>query len=88
MDLGIVAAILGLVGLAFALALFLSVKRQPTGNQLMQESSEVIHRGAMIFLKKEYSILVLFVLVVFVLLASKIGLWTGVAFLSGAACSM
>ena len=88
MDLGIVAAILGLVGLAFALALFLSVKRQPTGNQLMQEISEVIHRGAMIFLKKEYSILVLFVLVVFVLLAWKIGLWTGVAFLSGAACSM
>jgi len=88
MDLGIVAAILGLVGLAFALALFLSVKRQPAGNQLMQEISEVIHRGAMVFLKKEYSILVLFVLVVFVLLAWKIGLWTGVAFLSGAACSM
>jgi K(+)-stimulated pyrophosphate-energized sodium pump len=88
MDLGIVAAILGLVGLTFALALFLSVKRQPAGNQLMQEISEVIHRGAMVFLKKEYSILVLFVLVVFVLLAWKIGLWTGVAFLSGAACSM
>jgi K(+)-stimulated pyrophosphate-energized sodium pump len=54
----------------------------------MQEISQVIHRGAMVFLKKEYSILVLFVLVVFVLLAWKIGLWTGVAFLSGAACSM
>ena len=88
MDLGIVAAILGLVGLAFALALFLSVKRQPAGNQLMQEISEVIYRGAMVFLRKEYSILVLFVLVVFVLLAWKIGLWTGVAFLSGAGCSM
>jgi K(+)-stimulated pyrophosphate-energized sodium pump len=88
MDLGTVAAILGLAGLAFALALFLSVKRQPAGNQVMQEISQVIHRGAMVFLKKEYSILVLFVLVVFVLLAWKIGLWTGVAFLSGAACSM
>ncbi|UCB52650.1 MAG: sodium-translocating pyrophosphatase [Candidatus Zixiibacteriota bacterium] len=88
MDLGIVAAILGLVGLAFALALFLSVRRQPAGNQLMQEISDVIHRGAMVFLKKEYSVLVLFVLVVFGLLAWKIGLWTGVAFLSGAACSM
>jgi K(+)-stimulated pyrophosphate-energized sodium pump len=88
MDLGIIAAILGLVGLAFALGLFLSVKRQPAGSQLMQDISEVIHRGAMVFLKKEYSILVLFVLAVFVLLAWKIGLWTGAAFLSGAACSM
>jgi K(+)-stimulated pyrophosphate-energized sodium pump len=88
MDLGIVAAILGLVGLAFALGLFLSVKRQPAGNQQMQDISDVIHRGAMVFLKKEYSILVLFVLVVFALLAWQIRFWTGVAFLSGAACSM
>ena len=88
MDLGFISAILGIVGLAFALGLFLSVKRQSPGNQLMQEISEVIHRGAMIFLKKEYSILVVFILIVFVLLAWKIGIWTGVAFLSGAACSM
>jgi len=88
MDLGFISAILGMVGLAFALGLFLSVKRQSPGNQLMQEISEVIHRGAMIFLKKEYSILVVFILIVFVLLAWKIGIWTGVAFLSGATCSM
>ena len=88
MDLGFISALLGLVGLAFALGLFLSVKRQPAGTQLMQDISEVIHRGAMIFLKKEYSILVIFILIVFVLLAWKIGIWTGVAFLSGAACSM
>ncbi|MGB2769802.1 MAG: sodium-translocating pyrophosphatase, partial [Candidatus Zixiibacteriota bacterium] len=88
MDLGIIAAILGLVGLAFALGLFLSVKRQPPGNQVMQDISEVIHGGAMVFLKKEYSILVVFILVVFALLAWMIGIWTGLAFLSGAACSM
>ena len=88
MDLGIIAAILGLVGLAFALGLFLSVKRHPPGNQVMQDISEVIHRGAMVFLKKEYSILVVFILVVFALLAWMIGIWTGLAFLSGAACSM
>ncbi len=88
MDLGIIAAILGLVGLAFALGLFLSVKRQPPGNQVMQDISEVIHDGAMVFLKKEYSILVVFILVVFALLAWMIDIWTGLAFLSGAACSM
>jgi K(+)-stimulated pyrophosphate-energized sodium pump len=88
MDLGIVSAILGVVGLGFAFGLFLFVKRQTPGTQLMQDISEVIHRGAMVFLKKEYSILVFFVLVVFALLSWKIGLWTGVAFLSGAVCSL
>jgi K(+)-stimulated pyrophosphate-energized sodium pump len=88
MDLGIVAVILGAIGLVFALGLFLSIKRQPAGDQLMQDIAEVIHRGAMVFLKKEYSILIIFVAAVFLLLSWKIGIWTGVAFLSGAFCSM
>lgn len=88
MDLGLVSVMLGLVGLAFAFGLFLSVKRQSPGTQSMQALSEVIHRGAMVFLRKEYSILVIFIFVVFVLLTWKIGTWTGVAFLSGAVCSM
>ena len=53
MDLGFVSAILGLVGLAFALGLFVSVRRQSPGTSSMQDISEVIHRGAMVFLKKE-----------------------------------
>jgi K(+)-stimulated pyrophosphate-energized sodium pump len=88
MDLGFVSAILGLIGLVFALGLFLSVKRQSAGTALMQDISAVIHRGAMVFLKKEYSILVVFILVVFLLLTWHIGIWTGVAFISGAFCSM
>ncbi len=88
MDLGIVAVVFGAFGLVFALGLFLSIRRQPAGDQLMQDISEVIHRGAMVFLKKEYSILIIFIVVVFLLLSWKIGLWTGIAFLSGALCSM
>jgi K(+)-stimulated pyrophosphate-energized sodium pump len=88
MDLGILVALLGLVGLIFALGLFLSVLRQPGGNKLMQELSEKIHRGAMVFLRREYSILAVFILIVFALLLWHIGLWTGVAFISGACCSM
>ena len=67
MDLGFFAAGLGAIGLVFALGLFLSIKRQPAGSQLMQDISRVIHRGAMVFLKKEYSILIIFIAVVFVL---------------------
>lgn len=88
MDLGILCALIGLLGLLFALGLFLSVKKQPSGNQTMVEISERIHRGAMVFLKKEYSILLIFILAVFILLFWKIGKWTAFAYITGAFCSM
>ena len=88
MDLGIFCALIGLLGLLFALGLFLSVKKQPPGNQTMVEISERIHRGSMVFLKKEYSILLIFILAVFILLFWKIGKWTAFAYITGAFCSM
>jgi K(+)-stimulated pyrophosphate-energized sodium pump len=54
----------------------------------MQEIATAIHEGAMVFLKREYQILVVFVLVVFALLAGFINGPTAMAFLAGAACSM
>jgi len=88
MDLGILAIILGVVGILFALAFFASIKRMPPGNDLMKELGERIHKGAMVFLKQEYRILAIFVVVVFVLLGWKIQWETAIAFLSGAICSM
>lgn len=88
MDLGIFACLVGILGLAFALGLFLNILKKSAGDQTMQELSAVINRGAMIFLKKEYSILVVFILLVFLLLFWKIGKWTALAYLSGAFCSM
>ncbi|MDX8394832.1 MAG: sodium-translocating pyrophosphatase, partial [Mariprofundaceae bacterium] len=46
-----------------------------------------IHLGAMVFMKREYSILAIFVAVVAALLAMSLGMQTSVAFLVGAACS-
>ena len=88
MDIGLLAVLIGLVGLVFALILFLWIKSKPAGTDVMKEISDVIHDGAMVFLKREYSILVIFVIVVFALLAWRIQLETGLAFLGGAACSM
>jgi len=85
---GILAALLGVVGILFALVLFFSIKRKSPGSKQMTELADTIYRGAMVFLKKEYSILIPFVIVVFLLLAWKIQLYTGIAFLAGAACSM
>lgn len=88
MDIGIWACLVGILGLAFAFGLFLNMLNKSAGDQTMRNLSTVIHRGAMVFLKKEYSILVIFVLVVFLLLFWKIGRWTAMAYLSGAFSSM
>ena len=88
MDAGLMSAVIGLAGLLFALILFFWIKSKPTGTDLMKEISETIHDGAMVFLKREYSILVIFVIIIFALLAWKIELNTGLAFLGGAFCSM
>ena len=70
------AWMLGIVGLAFALGLFWYVKKQPRGNERMQELEGLIHDGAMAFLKREYSTLVIFIVIVFALLAWKINPFT------------
>ncbi len=88
LDHGMWAAIFGIIGLIFAGILYLSIKRQSSGSPAMTELAKTIHRGAMVFLEKEYSILIPFVIVVFALLAWKIGIYTGIAFISGAICSM
>jgi len=88
MNLGVLAALIGLVGLVFAIILYLWIRSRDAGTELMQEISGVIHDGAMVFLKREYSILVIFIIVVFALLAWRIQLQTALTFLGGAGCSM
>jgi K(+)-stimulated pyrophosphate-energized sodium pump len=78
----------GVLGLVFALLLYIGITRSSAGTQLMQEIGEEIQTGAMAFLRREYSILFAFVIVVAVLLAVFLKWGTAVAFLSGAACSV
>jgi K(+)-stimulated pyrophosphate-energized sodium pump len=68
--------------------LYLYILRQPAGTSSMQEIAAAIHEGAMVFLKREYQILAVFVLVVFALLGLFINASTALAFLAGAVCSM
>jgi K(+)-stimulated pyrophosphate-energized sodium pump len=88
MEPGLIAALFGVIGLLFALGLFFTIKRESTGDMLMTEISETIHKGAMVFLKKEYSVLIFFIIAVFILLTVFIAPRTGIAFLCGAVCSM
>ena len=87
--LTIYAPVIGVVSLIIAFLIYVYVKKQPNGNPVMQELEEMIHQGAMAFLKREYSILVIFIVVVFILLGWLLGEWkTPVCFVTGAICSM
>lgn len=84
------APILGIIGLVVAFIIYLGVKKQPAGNEVMKEISDAIHDGAMAFLGREYKVLSIFVIVVFVLMvfAKDLGLNTALAFLAGAFLSV
>jgi K(+)-stimulated pyrophosphate-energized sodium pump len=82
------SALLGIAGLLVALALYYYVRGQSAGTELMQELSDRIHEGAMAFLRREYTVLAVFVLVVAILLFLAIGLNTSLAYVSGALSSV
>ena len=82
------APFLGIVGLVCAGLIYMYIKKQPAGSAQMVELSEAIHDGAMAFLKREYSMLLIFIVAVFVLLWLSIGSPTAIAFLAGAFCSI
>ena len=79
---------MGAVGLAIALAVLSVMKRRPSGTDAMKAIGEQIHTGAMVFLRREYSLLSIFVVVVAALLFFFVGQMTAVAFITGALCSI
>jgi K(+)-stimulated pyrophosphate-energized sodium pump len=87
-NLGIYAAVFGFVGLLFALALTFWIKAQSVGGEKLKELADTIHQGAMVFLKREYSILIIFIIIIVILLSVFVNWQTGVAFVSGAFLSM
>jgi K(+)-stimulated pyrophosphate-energized sodium pump len=80
--------VIGAAGLVFALILYFSILRRDPGNDTMKELSDAIHDGAMAFLRREYSILAGFVLLVAVLLYIFLTPQTSLAFVIGALCSI
>ena len=87
-DLLALTPYIGLLGLLCALLLFIMVGKRSPGNERMREISELIHRGAMAFLYREYRILAVFVVIVAALLAWKLSVETAICFISGAIFSV
>ena len=82
------AWLLGLVGLGIASGIYGYVKKQPAGSEVMIDLGEEIHDGAMTFLRREYTVLAGFVVVVAILLNFAIGLMPAVAYVFGALSSV
>lgn len=80
--------VVGVVGIIFAYFLYLYVSKQPAGSAKMQEIADAIHEGAMAFLKTEYKILSIFIVVVFILLFVFLNPQTAYSFLGGAFSSI
>ena len=84
----IASPILGVLGLLFAAFVFAGVSRSPAGSERMREIAAEIHTGAMAYLKRQYTILAGFIVIVAGLLAFFIHPLSAAAFVGGALCSI
>ena len=82
------APFVGILSLIIAWLIYNYIKKQPNGNALMADLEDQIHTGAMTFLKREYTVLIVFIGIVFILLGWGIAWKTAICFITGALASM
>ncbi len=85
---GIAGIAVGVLVLFYAYVVYRRLNALPAGTDKMREISEAIHEGAMVFLKREYRIIVVFVIAVFSCIGFAIGWHTAIAYAGGAICSV
>lgn len=87
MDLTILPLISGICALIFVAFLAKRVMKQSPGSEKMIEISDAIHEGSMAFMKREYSAILVFAIIMAAVLATFIGTSTAIAYVAGAICS-
>lgn len=80
--------IFGVVGLVIGAFIYFYIARQPDGSVKMKDIAAKIHSGAMAYLRRQYVILVVFIIIIFVALAYGLNYQTGIAYVCGALSSM
>ncbi|MDE0282777.1 MAG: sodium-translocating pyrophosphatase [Gammaproteobacteria bacterium] len=86
--IALIPVLFGIAGLFAAWTVYKMILQNPAGEGKVTEIAGLIHRGAMVFMRREYTYLAVFVAVVAVLiLISELGFHTMFAFLVGAFCS-
>ncbi len=84
------APVFGAGGLLIALLIYLNMVKQPAGSELMVDIANEIYSGAMVYLQRQYKILIIVVaaIAVLIFMVPTLGPGTSLAYLSGAVCSI
>jgi K(+)-stimulated pyrophosphate-energized sodium pump len=80
--------LVGVAGLGFALLGYFSLFGYPAGTKKMQDIADRIRSGTVVFLKQEYKITAIFLIISFIAICFTLCLPTAIAFLAGSICSM
>jgi len=80
--------ITGLFGLIIAYRTYAQIQAMPVGSEKMRAIAQDIRDGALAFLRKEAFYLIIFIAIVFLLLASALGYQVAVAYAVGSFCSL
>jgi K(+)-stimulated pyrophosphate-energized sodium pump len=89
----LIAPIAALASVLFSIYLYFYVNSKSSGTPRMQEISEAIKEGARAFIKREYTALAVFVVIMAVILTVALGVYTGMgveigpAYIFGSICS-
>lgn len=81
-------SLVGLAGIFVAFNTYRRIEEQPDGSERMQEIARLIREGAITFLKREATYLIVFVAVVFLLIWPSLGFNVAIAYVVGSLCSL
>ncbi|MFC1698265.1 sodium-translocating pyrophosphatase [Nanoarchaeota archaeon] len=84
----IIVPIIAVIALIFVALLSINIKKYPKGEGKMIDIANAIRKGAMAFLKREYTMLLFYVIIVSIILFFVINVYTMFAFIVGAICSV
>ncbi|NOX49436.1 MAG: sodium-translocating pyrophosphatase [Gammaproteobacteria bacterium] len=88
MEINLIPPVLGVIGLVAAAVIYGIVKSYDEGSEALRKIADQIHLGAMVFLRREYSMLSIFAAVLLALIYfSPLGGLTAGAFIAGALSS-
>ena len=87
-DPSLIPPLLGVVGLVAAAIIYNIIRSYDEGTDALKKIADQIHLGAMVFMRREYTMLAIFAAVLLVLVfLSDLGPYTAAAFLAGALSS-
>ncbi len=86
-DVTFIPPLFGVLGLVCAYIIYLMLNRYPGGEGKIKKIADQIHQGAMVFMQREYRMLLIFASVLVILLYFTLGFDTAISFVCGAVSS-